>query len=348
MSLQPLTTQPFPIPADVRSLVLVAPGDLGTRTGGYIYDRRIIDGLRALGWRASISSDLDKVPGGGIALVDGLTWLSANVDLERHQRRIQIVPLVHLPLGLEVGIHPSEAARREAVEARALAVAPLVVATGALTVDYLADRGIGRERIALVEPGTDVAPVARGSGGDVVQIVCAAALTPGKGHAVLIKSLAAVPSRRWLLTCAGSLDRDPATVATVRALIERLRLSGSVTLAGELDAEPLAALYERSDAFALATLRETFGMAVAEAIARGLPVVATSVGAIPRIVGDGGFLVPPDDERALTAALTRLIDDRERRGALAEGARAARNRLRTWEDASAAMAAALSRVSADD
>jgi glycosyltransferase involved in cell wall biosynthesis len=157
-----------------------------------------------------------------------------------------------------------------------------------------------------------------------------------------------VPSRRWLLTCAGSLDRDPATVATVRALIERLRLSGSVTLAGELDAEPLAALYERSDAFALATLRETFGMAVAEAIARGLPVVATSVGAIPRIVGDGGFLVPPDDERALTAALTRLIDDRERRGALAEGARAARNRLRTWEDASAAMAAALSRVSADD
>ena len=347
MSPLPLTMQRSPAPADVRSLALVAPGDLGTRTGGYIYDRRIVDGLRALGWRVTVSSNLENVPDGGTALVDGLTWLSASVDLERHQHRIRLVPLVHLPLGLEVGIDPGEAAHREAVEERALVIAPLVIATGAVTVDYLSARGIAPERIALVEPGTDAAPVARGSGGDVVQLVCVAALTPGKGHAALVRSLAAVPSRRWRLTCVGSCDRDRATTAHVQASIEQLGLSRCVTLAGELDAEPLAELYDRSDAFALATLRETFGMAVAEAIARGLPVVATRVGAIAQIVGHGGLLVPPDDERALTGALTRLIDDRERR-ALAEGARAARTRLRTWEETSKVMAAALARVSADD
>jgi glycosyltransferase involved in cell wall biosynthesis len=163
-----------------------------------------------------------------------------------------------------------------------------------------------------------------------------------------MRALSGVTSRNWTLTCVGSLERDPATFAHVSALAQRLRLSEHVTFAGELDEAQLAGRYDRSDAFVLATIRETYGMAVAEAIARGLPVVSTTVGAIPEVVGAGGILVAPDDAEGLRAALARFIDDPAARQQLAAGARAARERLHTWDEASGVMAAALTRVETDD
>src|SRR5262249_25462354 len=120
-----------------------------------------------------------------------------------------------------------------------------------------------------------------------------------------------------------------------------------VTLVGDLDAEQLATLYDRSDVFVFASAYETYGMAVAEAIARGLPVVGTDVGAAREIVGAGGILVRPFQEALLVDALTQGIRDADSRAQLGERARAARQRLRSWEDASRAMADALMRVHAD-
>jgi glycosyltransferase involved in cell wall biosynthesis len=85
-------------------------------------------------------------------------------------------------------------------------------------------------------------------------------------------------------------------------------------LAGDLDETALAGLYDSADLFVLATLRETYGMAVAEALARGLPVVSTASGAIPSLVGDvAGIVVPTGDREALTEALTAMIRDPARR-----------------------------------
>ena len=94
-----------------------------------------------------------------------------------------------------------------------------------------------------------------------------------------------LPSRDWHLTCAGSLTRHPPTVARIRAIIQERQLEEHVSLVGELDAEQIEERYDRADVFVLATLRETYGMAVAEALAHGLPVVSTSTGAIPVLVG---------------------------------------------------------------
>src|SRR6185503_11127611 len=132
-------------------------------------------------------------------------------------------------------------------------------------------------------PGTDPAPVARGSphASDEdaeLTMLCVATLTPRKGHDILFRALAALPHRHWRLRCAGSLDRDP---ALVRQLIARLRHEGledRVDLLGDLDAERLGVEYDRSDLFVLSTRYEGFGMAVAEALARGLPVVSTATG----------------------------------------------------------------------
>ena len=89
-------------------------------------------------------------------------------------------------------------------------------------------------------------------------------------------------------------------------------------------------------------------MVVAEALARGLPVVGTDTGAVRTLVGDSaGIVIPPGDVEALTDALRQVIGDSSRRAHLADGARRARERLSTWDDAVGRLSAALARVHAD-
>src|SRR6202011_3648696 len=111
-------------------------------------------------------------------------------------------------------------------------------------------------------------------------------------------------------TCAGGLDRDPATTSRIRALVRELALDDRVALAGDMDADQLAIEYDRADLFVLPTLYEGYGMAVAEALARGLPVISTATGAIPELVGArAGIVVPPGDLTAFSAALSCVLGD---------------------------------------
>jgi len=348
-----------------RALTLIVPGSIDARTGGYAYDRRIVAELRRRGWtveirelhdsfprptadaRADAARAFAATPDGGIVLVDGLAFGAMPAEVEREAARLRLVAIVHMPLAAEIGLEPDVAAGLEASERRALAAASIVVVTGRWTVSALERYDVGRHRIALVEPGTDPAPIARGSRGSPLELLCVATLNPGKGHETLIRSLASLSDRDWRLTCAGSLDRHPPTVDRVRAIVRENGLDDRVSLEGELDDERLAAAFDRADVFVLATRRETYGMAVAEALAHGLPVISTTTGAIPDLVGaadgDAGILVTPGDEPGLTAALARVIDDRRLRARLAEGARQALRRLPTWADAADKMVAALER-----
>jgi glycosyltransferase involved in cell wall biosynthesis len=172
-----------------------------------------------------------------------------------------------------------------------------------------------------------------------------ATLTPRKGYELLLRALASVPVRNWRLTCAGSVDRDPATAARIRTLVRELAFEDRVTLAGDLDADRLALEYDRADLFVLPTLYEGYGMAVAEALARGLPVISTSTGAIADLIGaHAGIVVSPGDITAFSNALARVLGDSGVRVELAAGARAVREHLPTWAAAAAAMADALGRA----
>jgi glycosyltransferase involved in cell wall biosynthesis len=205
--------------------------------------------------------------------------------------------------------------------------------------------GVPVERIDVVEPGTDPAPLARGSTGQVLGLLCVGAITPRKGHAVLIEALARIADRAWHLVCVGNLDRSPATVADLRRRIDALGLGGRVTLAGEESEDAIGSRYERADVFVLPSFHEGYGMALAEALAHGLPIVSTRAGAIPETVPqDAGRLVPPGDVEALAGALAALLDDPSLRGRLAAGARAARERLPSWASACGRFAAALERA----
>jgi len=288
---------------------------------------------------------LATIEQGTPVIVDGLAFGAMPAVIEREASRLCLVALIHLPLGAEVGLDSDTAARLEATERRALRAAALIVVTGAATLPLMASYGIQRDRIVVVEPGTDPAPLARGAGGAPLQLLSVATLNPGKGHEILLRALAAISNREWHLTCAGSMTRHPATADRVRALVGSLNLAERVSLVGELEASDLAARYDESDLFVLATLKETYGMAVAEALAHGLPVVSTTTGAIPDLVGEeAGLLVPPGDMGALAEALARVLGDAGLRRRLAEGARRVRDRLPNWGQAVDNMTAALARL----
>ncbi len=149
-------------------------------------------------------------------LVDGLALGALPDEAEREASRLTIVALVHHPLAAETGIDRALAAALEVSERRALAAVRSVVVTSHATAARLAGYGVTADRIAVVEPGTDPAPLARGSvaasvgrAPAPVALLCVATLTPRKGYELLVRALATIPERHWRLTCAGSLDRDP-------------------------------------------------------------------------------------------------------------------------------------------
>lgn len=334
--------------------IFLVPGDWDSRTGGTLYDRRIVEGLRAAGWQVALQSPgdgfpqpdahtlaqaravVEALPDGALVVADGLAFGALPDLAERHADRLRWVALVHHPLALESGLTSTQQAALQASERRALACARAVVVTSASTAQSLADYGVAAPRITVIEPGTDPAPPARGGGAGpgALSLLCVATVTPRKGHAVLLQALADLQDRPWQLHCAGSLARDVDTVAQVRETAERLGLQQRVTWHGEVDTAQLEALYAQADLFVLPSFHEGYGMALAEALAHGLPIVSCAAGAITDTVpAEAGVLVPPGDVAALRAALQSLLDDRQRRAALAAGARAHALRLPDWPQA---------------
>jgi glycosyltransferase involved in cell wall biosynthesis len=164
-----------------------------------------------------------------------------------------------------------------------------------------------------------------------VLLLTVATLTPRKGHRLLIEALASLGRRDWHLTAIGSLERDPETVSAVATLIAQHDLAAQVDLAGEWPPERLSEAYRAADIFVLPSFYEGYGMAYAEAMAHGLPIVATDAGAIPDTVPPtAGILVPAGDREALAKALDRMIGDKALRQAYAAGARAAAAGFVDW------------------
>jgi glycosyltransferase involved in cell wall biosynthesis len=346
------------------ALTLIVPGRLETRTGGYGYDRRIVAGLRDRGWevgvigladsfpfpsseaRSEAARALASVPDSATVLIDGLALGVLPAEVEREAERLRMIGLVHHPLAAETGLSADVVAELERSERRALAAVRSVVVTSSATARSLAAYGVSADRVTVVEPGTDPALVA--SGGRTpseIALLCVATLTPRKGHELLLGALSSLAQRNWRLTCAGSVDRDPPTVERLRRQLNRSGIADRVEFVGDLDRPALDACYGAADVFVLPTLYEGYGMAVAEALARGLPVVSTATGAIEQLVNGGvspaGVVLPPGDERQFADALSRVIGDDDYRARLAEGALQARRRLPTWDDSCDRMAAAL-------
>jgi glycosyltransferase involved in cell wall biosynthesis len=340
-------------------LSLMVPGDPATVTGGYAYDRALVAALIRRGWAARIVSlpadfpepaqqsidsvleSIASVPADTSVLVDGLAFGALPADRLRALRR-PVAALVHHPLALEGGRTPQATAAVAATERAALAAAAAVIATSPATARTLvADYGVPPHRLTVALPGTEPLPPARGSGA-VPVILTVASITPRKGHATLVAALDRVRDRPWRAVFVGDDRRDPACAAALRRQIAALRLDDRIHLSGAVSALALLDHILAADLFALVSAHEGYGMAFAEALSAGLPVVAADAGAVGDTVpADAGILVPPGDVAATAAALAKLVDDPVLRRRFAAAARRAGAALPTWDDTAAAVAAAL-------
>jgi glycosyltransferase involved in cell wall biosynthesis len=351
-------------PCNEPHLAFAVPGDLATPTGGYRYDRRIIQELRRVGWhvdvvnigdsfpfpsisqRATALAILSAVPAGCPMVLDGLAF-GALPEAGALSCRTPLIALVHQPLALHSGLDRTQAGIFRASERTALAAAVRVVVTSEATARIvIADYDIPAQRIRVVRPGNDPAPSASGSNDGVVRLLSIGSVVPDKGYDLLIAALVTLADMPWRLTIAGDRTRNPAAAAQLDADIEAYGLGNRVAMLGPVPAERISELYLTSDIFVLASRFEGYGMALAEAIGHGLPVVSTTAGAIPDTVpAEAGLLVPPDDTIALAQALRRLIGDPPERQRLATNARTAAAQLPTWQDTARLFASAIETIS---
>jgi glycosyltransferase involved in cell wall biosynthesis len=347
------------------AITFAVTGALSQRTGGYGYDRRIIAELRAanrpvyvreLKGRFPICDDLAKnsateavsaVPEGSVLVIDGLALPAFVSAFEAESSCVKTIALIHHPLAMETGLSLSDADHLSEIEHALLYKVNGIVVTSPATARNLVKRGVAPNRVTVVCPGTDPAQLAKGSMRGPLQLLCVGSLIPRKGHLALIEALAGCVHLLWHLCCVGSLCRDQETTTKVMALLQRLELTDRVTLAGEMDDAALEAAYAAADIFVLASELEGFGMAFAEALARGLPIVGSGAGAVRETVPEtAGKIVPVGDAVVLREALIRVIEDSNYRRQLAEGSRAAGRVLPDWPSAGRAFAHAIDAVAA--
>ena len=349
----------------VGRFAFAVPGDLATPTGGYAYDRRMIAELGDLGWqidlldlgegfpwpsestRTTARTRLLAVPAGRSIVVDGLALGVLPETASQLAGRNSLLALVHHPLALEWGLSLAQTEALRGSERAALATAQGVVVTSAATARLVAsDYGVPAERITIARPGSDRVPLAQdsrsGSEEAIVQLLSVGAVVPRKGFDLLIAALATLTDLSWQLTIAGDRTRDRNAAAQLDADIARHALGNRIASPGAVSPQRLAALYGEADVFVLASRFEGYGMAYAEAVAHGLPVIGTNAGAIPDTVPpEAGLLVAPGDIPALAQALRRVIGDAGLRRRLANAARAAAPQLPTWRQSAAIFARAL-------
>ena len=336
----------------------IVPGSLNQRTGGYIYDRHIVEGLRGLGWTVDVHELPGRFPdadqqavastgaavdhlGQDLAVIDGLALPAFQGHVERLPAAW--IGLIHHPLSMETGLSAADITRFAAIEGPLMHRAARLIVTSPGTRRDLAQFDIDPARVSVVLPGVERAAPARGSGNERPrQLLTVGSLTRRKGHLVLLAALAGLLDLDWHLNLVGSAAWDPEHAAEIEHQVTALGLAERVTLIGEQDEAGLAALYDRADLFVLASHHEGYGMVLTEALACALPIVSTTAGAIPETVpAAAGRLVPPGEPDALAGALRDVLTDPECYQHLVDGAAEARQTLQSWEESARQFAVVL-------
>jgi len=335
-----------------RTLHVVVPEGIEDPTrpsGGNTYDRRLCGGLEALGWavrtspvagdwpwagdsaRRHLGEVLSAIPGGDLVLVDGLVASAVPEVVVPASRRLRLVALLHTPIGAR------ESGGRDP-ESAVLRAAAAVVTTSEWTRGWLLETyGLDPARLHVAHPGVDAAESTVGceTGRN---LLCVGAVTPWKGHDVLLAALAGLADPDWHCVCVGSLTKAPDFVDALFHDIKKAGLDDRFELSGPRTGRELEASYAAADLLVLPSHGETYGMVVTEALARNLPVLATRAGGVPEALGelpDGrvpGLLVPLGDVDALAAALTRWLGDPSLREELRRAADERRASLHGWPE----------------
>ncbi len=341
-------------------------------SGGNSYDRRVCDGLGVRGWsvreihlagdwprpeqasRGCLAAALGALPDRSLVLLDGLVASCAPEVLVPESHRLRLVPLVHLPVGVATPEPPAASWEHleRCAEAAVLRACRAVVATSHWTRAWLrVTYALPADRVAVVAPGADPAPLALGTPGGG-RLLCVGALTPTKGQDVLVEALDRITDLDWTCHLVGPGTAHPSFADQVTRRAADHGFGGRIHVTGPLTGSALSRLAHTADLLVVPSRAETYGMVVTEALARGVPVIASDVGGLPESVGRDalgrrpGLLVPPGDPDSLAGAVRRWLSDAARRRQLREAALRRRADLRTWDATTTALADVLSGVAA--
>lgn len=332
---------------------LVVYGGLEPRSGGYRYDRHLVEGLRARGDRVDVLS---------LPETSGMRRFGHNLS-RRHKRALDrpfdvlvqdelchpsllglnrrldadypIISVVH-HLRTSEADSPLERRFAAAIEWGYFTTVDAVICNSRPTraaVSRLTDApGIiawpGRDRFDHHPADIEIAARART---DPFEVVFLGNIIPRKGLATLVRGLSHVEAD-WHLTAIGD-ETDSAHASEVRDLVSERGLAERVEFTGWLAEDALAARLDAAHLLAVPSTHEGFGIVYLEGMAFGLPALATAAGGASDLVSDSktGFLVAPGDDRAIARAIEGLADDRDRLVAMSLSARRRFERHPTWD-----------------
>lgn len=347
----------------MREVIFAIPGDLDTPTGGYRYDKRVIEELPALGWRvqhlqlsaefpspsdralAETSKTFSAIAPDALVMIDGLA-LGAIPLSTLKTLKAKLVALCHHPLAFETGLTSDRIDYLHRTEREALSRAVATIATSRSTAELLArEFNVAPADLTVAEPGTEPALRAKGDARPP-RILSVGAITRRKGHDTLAKALSKIRDLDWEWRIAGSTDRDSAAMQTLEREIADGRIKDRTALLGPLDDAGLEREYSSAALFALPSHFEGYGMAFTEALARGLPVVAGSGGALVETVPkEAGVFVAPGNFGELALVLRRLLTNPAELAKRADAAWDHAKSLPRWRDTAKRVADALERAS---
>jgi glycosyltransferase involved in cell wall biosynthesis len=336
--------------------------NLDTLTGGYIYDKILVDHLKRAGHEIDIIS-LNRRRYGGqlfdnlipsvyrrilqsrvdLLLQDGLCHPSLfilNKTLKK-KFKVPVISLIHQVLSSQPRYRRINAIYRFVEKRYLISVDGLIY--NSKTTRNAVEKIMGRKKPSLVAyPAGDrlgflkskekVTPRARTKG--PLRLLFIGNVLPNKGLHPLIDGLSDLPREIWHLTVVGSLSMDTDYVRRVESLINRKRLSGQINLIGSLAGNSLAAFLSKSQVLTMPYSHEGFGMAIMEGMAFGLPAIGSVAGGAKEIIlhGQNGFLVSPGNNHSFLNHIRQLHRDRNR---LAEMSGAALETFKahpTWQE----------------
>lgn len=335
--------------------------DYEQKTGGWIYNRHLISWLdRHFGGvcemtvpvcfptpdaavMREIAAMFDEIEPGAVMVMDHIYGCMLLPVLEGRPFRLVLVYHHSVVEERGAGVLPispqggrSKGARdtdQSSIEQSALRRADAVVVTSDESHAYIASRyGIAAEKIITAKPGNDPVPQSPAHDAGPWHLLSVGAVIPRKRYEFLVEALSKLERSDWSLTIAGNTERYPDYVIDLQNLVDARALSDHVTLLGELPAPALAALWGRTHLYVASSFYEGYGMAISEAICRGVPVISTPSGAVASWAGEAAVLVDADDPAEMTARITAIMADpvaytqaRERTVGFAEA-------LPSWEE----------------
>lgn len=310
------------------AFALPDPAETGAG-GGTDYIAGLSDAARELGHTVDLLVGPDPAfPPGAVPIVDGmlLPRLRPQLDALVAQGCVALVHHVAAAAGRDADARE----RVQALEAQMLPRLRLVIATSQPVADRLAaEFGVAAP---IVQPGARDLPRATPAS-DVPLILSVGVLTRRKGHDLLLHAVARLTDLPWRLVIAGDAGREPAFAAELAALIEELGLQQRAELVADPERQALEPLWQSAAVFALATRWEGYPAAIAEALRRGVPVVASETSATAAITPAGaGAIVPPDDMATFGKCLRRFLFDGDLRRDMAEAAWRAGQGLPGWPE----------------